>query len=174
MGVHPELVEPKMPTRGTSAGLHGDAFTSHRTPVSRRDTWQMTAGRPDIGLAEADLGEMNVFTIFPSTIILNFQDLVAWFSFLPTGVDSCRLLNGFCFSSVLVEAGLVDRAAMARFMCSVNEEDRAVSELVQLGMKSTRAEPGMLSVKEAQLADFFAYVRGAVSASGSVKSCEET
>jgi phenylpropionate dioxygenase-like ring-hydroxylating dioxygenase large terminal subunit len=174
MGVHPELVEPKMPTRGTSAGLRGDAFTSHRTPLSRTDAMQMTAGRPDIGLTEADLGEMNVFTIFPSTIVLNFQDLVAWFSFLPTGVDSCRLLNGFCFPSGLVEAGLVDHDAMARFMCGVNEEDRAVSELVQLGLKSARAEPGMLSVKEAQLADFFAYVRGTVSASGSVMSSEET
>jgi phenylpropionate dioxygenase-like ring-hydroxylating dioxygenase large terminal subunit len=117
---------------------------------------------------------MNVFTIFPSTIVLNFQDLVAWFSFLPTGVDSCRLLNGFCFSSRLVEAGLVDHDAMARFMCGVNEEDRAVSELVQQGMKSARAEPGMLSVKEVQLADFFAYVRETVSASGSVMSSEET
>jgi phenylpropionate dioxygenase-like ring-hydroxylating dioxygenase large terminal subunit len=166
MGVHPELVEPAMPTRGTSAGVRGDAFTSHRTPVDQKNTWDMNAGRADIGLTEEDLGEMNVFTIFPSTIILNFQDLIAWFSFLPTGVDSCRLLNGFCFSSRLVEAGLVDNDAMSRFMCSVNKEDKVVSELVQLGMKSARAEPGMLSVKEVQLADFFEYVRGAVSASG--------
>ncbi|MFL6123107.1 aromatic ring-hydroxylating oxygenase subunit alpha [Actinophytocola sp.] len=166
MGVHPELVEPKIPTRGTSAGLRGDAFTSHRTPVAQEDTRQVSAARPDIGLTEEDLSEMNVFTIFPSTIILNFQDLVAWFSFLPIGVDGCRLLNGFCFSSRLVEAGLIDNDAMARFMCGVNKEDRAISELVQLGMKSTRAEPGMLSIKEVQLADFFEYVRGAVSTSG--------
>jgi phenylpropionate dioxygenase-like ring-hydroxylating dioxygenase large terminal subunit len=164
MGVHPELVEPKMPTWGTSPGLRGDAFTSHRTPVERENTWEGEAGRPDIGLTGEELSEMNVFTIFPSTIILNFADLVAWFSFLPTGVDGCRLRNGFCFSSRLVEAGVIDQDAMARFMRSVNKEDKAVSELVQLGMKSTRAEPGMLSSKEVQLADFFEYVRGAVSA----------
>jgi phenylpropionate dioxygenase-like ring-hydroxylating dioxygenase large terminal subunit len=166
MGVHPELVEPKMPTRGTSSGLRGDAFTSHRTPVRQDDTWQMMARHADIGLTEEDLGEMNVFTIFPSTIILNFQDLIAWFSFLPTGVDSCRLLNGFCFSAGLVDAGLIDDAAMARFMASVNAEDKAVSELVQQGVRSARAEPGMLSSKEVQLADFYRYVRATVSASG--------
>ncbi len=159
LGTHEELLEAVVPSRGTYAAAGGPGYAVHRTPVAQGSDWGIPANDIDTGLLAEDLEEMAVFTIFPCTLVLNAGPLVLWFSFLPEGVDRCRFLNGFLAPPALADAGLVDEDEMAQFMNEVNDQDERIVELVQRGVGSAHAEPGMLSHKEPALVDFYAYLR---------------
>ena len=163
MGTHPESLDPVLPSRGTYICSGGPGFAMHRTPLAGGGDWGIAPHDFDTGLTEAEMAEMTVFTIFPSTIILTAGELVAWFSMLPDGVGKCRFINGFCVSPALVDAGLVDHESMQSFMDRVNGEDQRIVETVQRGVASTYAQPGMLSHKEGALVDFYTYLRRALA-----------
>jgi phenylpropionate dioxygenase-like ring-hydroxylating dioxygenase large terminal subunit len=151
-----------LPSRGTYGATGGPGYAVHRTPVTEGADWGFDADVVDSGLLPADLAETVIFTIFPCALVLNAGPMIGWFSFLPEGVDRCRFLNGFLAPAALDEAGVVDEAEVGQLMNDINDEDEQIIRLVQRGVRSRHAAPGMLSHKEPALADFYAYLRRAL------------
>jgi phenylpropionate dioxygenase-like ring-hydroxylating dioxygenase large terminal subunit len=162
LGTHQELLESVLPARGTYAAAGGPGYAVHRTPATEDADWGIALDDVDSGLLAADLAETVIFTIFPCTLVLNAGPLIGWFSFLPEGVGRCRFLNGFLAPAVMAEAEAVDAGEVAQLMNDINDQDEQIIRLVQRGVRSAFAEPGMLSHKEPALVDFYAYLRRAL------------
>ena len=162
-GTHGELLEAVLPSRGTYGVPGGPGYARHHTPVAEGADWGIPLDGIDSGLLPADLAETVIFTIFPSTLVLSAGPLIGWFSFLPEGVGRCRFLNGFLAPATLVDAGVVDEAAVTQLMNTINDQDERIIRGVQRGVGSAHAQPGMLSHKEPALGEFYAWLRQALS-----------
>ena len=57
---------------------------------------------------------------------------------------------------------MVDEAQVAKLMNDINDQGEAIIRLVQRGVRSAHARPGVLSGKEPALVDFYAYLRRAL------------
>lgn len=159
LGTHKELLDSVLPARGTYAATGGPGYAVHRTPAADDADWGIPLDGVDSGLLASDLAETVIFTVFPCALVLNAGPLIGWFSFLPEGPERCRFLNGFLAPAPLVEAGVVDEAQVDELMNDINDQDEAIIRLVQRGVRSAYARPGVLSSKEPALVDFYAYLR---------------
>jgi phenylpropionate dioxygenase-like ring-hydroxylating dioxygenase large terminal subunit len=159
LGTHKELFESSLPARGTYGGTGGPGYAVHHVQVTDVTRLGVTSNPVDSGLLDADLAETVIYTVFPCTLVLNVGFLIGWFSFLPEGVDRCRFLNGFLAPAALAETGVVSEKEVEQFMNDINDQDEQIIRLVQRGVGSAHAQPGMLSHKEPALADFYAYLR---------------
>lgn len=113
-----------------------------------------------------------IYTVFPNLLVLNAGPLIGWFSFLPEGPQRCRFLNGFLAPAAI--ADLVDAARVERLMRDINDQDEAIIRLVQRGVRSAYAQPGVLSSKEPALVDFYTYLRTALQDKSSEGRTEES
>lgn len=161
-GTHRELLDGLLPAWGTYGAPGSPAFAVHHTPVAAGADWGLAQHGVTGGLLPADTAETVIFTIFPSTLVLNAGPLIGWFSFLPRGVDEVRFLNGFLAPPALDAAGAVDPAEVTRLMLAINDQDEPIVEGCQIGVRSASTPPGLLSSKEPSLAPFYAYLRTAL------------
>ena len=156
LGTHKELLDSVLPASGTYAGTGTTAYAVHHTPATDDADWGIALDGVDSGLLAEDLAETVIYTVFPNLLVLNAGPLIGWFSFLPEGPQRCRFLNGFLAPAEIADR--VDATAVERLMHDINDQDEAIIRLVQRGVRSRYAEPGVLSSKEPALADFYAYL----------------
>ena len=156
LGTHKELLDSVLPASGTYAGTGTAAYAVHHTPATADADWGITLDGLESGLLAEDLAETVIYTVFPNLLVLNAGPLIGWFSFLPEGPQRCRFLNGFLAPAAIADR--VDAAQVTQLMHDINDQDEAIIRLVQRGVRSAYAEPGVLSAKEPALGDFYAYL----------------
>lgn len=157
-GTHADL-DAMLPARGTYGGPGGEGWAVHFTPVAPGADWGVDLDAADSGLTAVDLDEMAIYNIFPSAVVLNVGPLIGWFSILPQGVGRSRFVNGFLAPASLADAGAVDNSEVVALMNQINDQDERIMELVQRGVSSAYARPGVLSHREPVLPEFHAYLR---------------
>lgn len=159
MGLHQQTVEPALPSRGTQTCETTEHYSHHRTPIAAGMRSNLGAAPGAATVLGPDRWEaMEVYTIFPATVLLVTGDLCSWLTALPQGVAGCRVLNGFTYPGAL--DGLIDTSATQQFMDAVNAEDRTAQEAVQRGLTSRHAARSLLSPHEGALAGFYHYIAG--------------
>ncbi len=159
-GTHRESFDAVLPARTTYGVPGGPGYAVHFTPaVGAGMDWGVpAAAMADAGLIRADLAEMGVYTIYPTTVLINAGPLVTWLSFLPHGVGRTQFLNGVLAPPALADD--VDRDLAQRTILEINDEDEPIVESLQRGVASAFATPGVLNTRrESSVIDVDAYLR---------------
>ncbi|MEM1111264.1 MAG: aromatic ring-hydroxylating dioxygenase subunit alpha [Pseudomonadota bacterium] len=145
--VHENSVEPAAPTR--------DCFY-----VDGGKDWSVTGGKqlgdPE-SLADWLLGkaaESQFLSIcMPPNFVCNlYEGYLTWARVLPAGPDSCEVVTG-TISAVAFEESRAERAIYEKIF----DEDRAICERVQRGVRSSHSRGGVLVDMERAVVDFHQY-----------------
>jgi choline monooxygenase len=167
--VHPQTVEPDMPTRTTVCVPGADAWCLHYfygTPGS-----EFATAHPARTHVHGDDRRRNFDAcVFPSHLFAGGHRFIFWLSLDPRAVDEVGVRWGVAVApEVLAAAGDRDAyvAATPAAFEEVNREDRVLLERMQGACATPLARPGRLSHFERPLWEFQRFLARALTANGS-------
>lgn len=117
----------------------------------------------DLTPAERDAGQTYA-TSLPSMFIVGHVDYVRTVRLVPLGPEQTELTAEWLFSSEALEAPSADIDNIVAFGRQVLEEDAAICEVNQKGLRSVRHKAGVLMPEEYDLHRFHNWVRARHSA----------
>jgi Rieske 2Fe-2S family protein len=146
-GRHADSHEPKF-----SGGLRDGAETWSEDGQVHGPVFQ--------GLTEEEHAAGHTYTTsLPSMYIVGHVDYVRTVRLRPVGPELTELTAEWLFSREALESGKVDLENVVAFGKRVLEEDAAVCEINQRGLKSMRHEAGILMPEEYELLRFHRWVQ---------------
>ena len=172
-GVHPSLSKlVPMYGRGLMArhddpdwAIHADNDSPEYSGGLRQgaETWSedgLTHGQAFPGLTEQERGAGQTYvTSLPSMFIVGHADYVRTVRLRPLGPEETELTAEWLFLPDALRSGGADLESIISFGSRVMEEDAAICEVNQRGLKSLRHEAGVLMPEEYDLHRFHNWVR---------------
>lgn len=172
-GVHPELCKlVPIYSRGLQEAQDYPDWADHRDSNDPKliggmregaFTWTtdgQPGGKPFANLTDEERNAGYHFVVSkPSMFIAAHVDYIRLVRLLPLGVEKTELRVEWLFSEDTLNDENVDIEAVAEFARLVMEQDAAVSELNQQGLRSIRHEQGVLMAEEHDVHDFQNWVR---------------
>ncbi len=173
-GIHPELCDMvplyKRAVSGRAAARELAKLEDKAVDIPKvgiRDgaaTWSMDGeihGRPFHNLSEEEKHIGYKYLIgLPNWFIAAHPDYIRLVSLFPTGPESMRLKSEWLFPQETLEHPDFDLMNVVDFGKLVLEQDGAVCELNQRGLRSIRHESGLLIPQEEDVHAFLQWVRG--------------
>jgi len=160
MGLHAVTLEADMPARlgrMDSAPASG-RFTHTRCGYSPEalDKPQGFGHQPRPGCSFTELEETTAYAIglFPDISLAMSTATLNWLSFIPLGPERTRVVGGFIVAPEMAADAEV-MAASNELVYAVNEEDGQATWRLQKVMRSQKAAPGPLNVREGTCAQFY-------------------
>ncbi|MBF6210267.1 aromatic ring-hydroxylating dioxygenase subunit alpha [Nocardia puris] len=143
LGLHRETLQPFMPGGGDIHVEVASPWMLHlRIPLA------MSVDSAMLSLDDVQRAHAMVGLAFPASAFIALADQVVWLTFLPSTIDSVRVLGGVLTLPELA-VGSADLARTQQAVTAmINDEDRSGLEAVQRGAGSRYAERGHLSPKE--------------------------
>lgn len=178
MGLHADTLEAAAPAIGASmepAPTSG-RFTHTRCPISTR-------GASKDGVLAHSISDGSQFTelevstgyaigLFPNISLAMSVDFTNWLSFLPIGPERIRVVGGYIMRPEYEAANPEAAERRKTLFSAVNEEDAQATWRLQKVLRSSRARPGPLNVREGTCAQFYKYLaRTLVSDRVAARSC---
>lgn len=161
-GIHPDTVEPYLPSRGTYLDDATADWAVHRTPLlpDVAEVYGFRLDRPS-PLDDRDRAEMKVATVFPGFLLLAIADFVQWVSWIPVAVDRTEVLSEALLPPAAIAAEGDEPALRELYregIDRVNGEDEVAAVLLQRAAAARGARRGPLSVREPVLPVFARYL----------------
>ena len=161
MGLHGRTLEAMLP----AAGAHMEPapasgrFTHTRCPYAdRAAAAERVARRRDSRFSEADATSSYAMGLFPNISLALTPDSNNWLSFLPMGPERTRVIGGYLLPDNLQYGDPETAARRNALIHAVNEEDAQATWRLQQVMRSTKAAPGPLNLREGTVAQFYKYL----------------
>ena len=163
MGLHAVTLEADMPARlgRMDPAPASGRFTHPRCGYSPEalDKPQGFGHQPRPGCTFTELEETTAYAIglFPNISLAMSTATNNWLSFIPMGPERTRVIGGFVVAPEMAADAEV-MAASNELVHAVNEEDGQATWRLQQVMRSARAAPGPLNVREGTCAQFYKYL----------------
>ena len=164
MGLHRDTLEAAIPAKGATVepAPASGRFTHTRCRFSaggKYEEGEMAPVVPDSHqLTSVELGSMYAIGLFPNISLAMTADSNNWLSFIPLGPERTRVIGGFTVGAGYDEAHPEDAQQRNRLFQEVNEQDAQAMRRLQSTLRSSRARPGPLNVREATCAQFYKYL----------------
>ena len=164
LGLHERTLEADIPARGASVdpAPASGRFTHTRCLFASSGAYSGGAQSlflpDDHEFTETELATAYAIGLFPNISLAMSVDSNNWLSFIPMGRERTQVIGGFIVRPGYDEA--YPEAAKKRnaLLYAVNEEDAQATWRLQRVMRSSRAKPGPLNVREATCAQFYKYL----------------
>ena len=164
MGLHAATLEEALPAKGASvdpAPARG-RFTHTRCPFSNNSA-DKQGGMPrflpnDHEFTALEINTAYAIGLFPNISLAMTADSNNWLSFIPLGPESTRVVGGYIVRPGFDAADPHAAEERNRLLYAVNEEDAQATWRLQRVLRSTRARPGPLNVREGTCAQFYKYL----------------
>ena len=161
MGLHADTLEDAVPAKGATvdpAPVSG-RFTHSRCPYSPSGAKEYLANFPaNRDMTDIEINTVYALALFPNISLAMTADSNNWLSFIPLGPERTRVVGGFIVTPPTGDADPVTTETMKRLFKAVNEEDAQATWRLQKVLRSTRAVPGPLNVREGTCAQFYKYL----------------
>ena len=161
MGLHGRTLEAMLPAAGArmEPAPASGRFTHTRCPYAdRAAAAERVARRHDSRFSEADATSSYAMGLFPNISLALTPDSNNWLSFLPMGPEKTRVIGGYLLPDNLQYGDPETAARRNALIHAVNEEDAQATWRLQQVMRSTKAAPGPLNVREGTVAQFYKYL----------------
>jgi len=163
MGLHAATLEDDIPARMATMdpAPHGGRFTHTRcgyaqAALDRTDgfgNWP----RPHCSFSERERTSTYAMGLFPNISLAMSTATLNWLSFIPLGPERTRVVGGFIVAPEMAADAEV-MATSNDLVFRVNEEDAQATWRLQQVMRSDKAAPGPLNVREGTVAQFYKYL----------------
>jgi len=164
MGLHAASLEDAMPARGAwvEPAPESGRFAHTRCPYSVHSSYkegEMARFIPGEDVF-TDLEKTSSYAIglFPNISLAMSIDSNNWLSFIPLGPDRTRVIGGYIVQPGYDAAHPEGAARRNQLLYDVNEEDAQATWRLQQVLRSTKAAPGPLNVREGTCAQFYKYL----------------
>ena len=171
LGLHRKTLEAEIPAKGAyvePAPANG-RFTHSRCRFSDTGTYAQGEMAPvlpeDNQLTELERTTMYAIGLFPNISLAMTADSNNWLSFIPLGPERTRVIGGFAVRPGYDEAHPEDAEQRNQLFQTINEEDAQATWRLQSMLRSSRAKPGPLNIREATCAQFYKYLARALGTS---------
>jgi choline monooxygenase len=164
MGLHAGTLEDAMPARGAwvEPAPESGRFAHTRCPYSANSSYkegEMARYIPgEDHFTELEKTSSYAIGLFPNISLAMSVDSNNWLSFIPLGPDRTRVIGGYIVQPGYDAAHPEGAAKRNRLLYDVNEEDAQATWRLQQVMRSVRAAPGPLNVREGTCAQFYKYL----------------
>jgi Rieske 2Fe-2S family protein len=158
--IHPALVKLSPPTSGGNDLTDGPflgGFMDVTEPGGSLTCSGRACGATVGTLAGPDLQRVYYYVVFPNLLLSLHHDYVMVHTLWPIAPDRTRIECEWLFHPDSRDSSLWNPADGIEFWDQTNREDWQVSELTQLGVASSRYQPGPYSNREAMVAAFDRY-----------------
>ncbi len=163
MGLHAATLEAEQPARlarmdpapasarfaharcGYAEGIQGQAEGFGNWP------------RPNCKFSDSELNHVYVMGLFPNMSLAMSSATHNWLSFIPLSPGKTRVVGGFIVAPEMAADAEV-MATSNDLVMRINEEDAQATWRLQQVMRSTKAAPGPLNVREGTCAQFYKYL----------------
>ncbi|MGY8994828.1 MAG: aromatic ring-hydroxylating oxygenase subunit alpha [Alphaproteobacteria bacterium] len=163
MGLHAATLEADVPARlatmdpAPASGRFAHSRCGYVEGGLDQSEGFSTWPRPDCNFSERELNSVYAIGLFPNISLAMSSATNNWLSFIPLGPDRTRVIGGFVVAPDLA-ANADALAASNDLVFRVNEEDAQATWRLQQVMRSTKAAPGPLNVREGSCAQFYKYL----------------
>ena len=170
MGLHAATLEDALPAKGASVdpAPASGRFAHTRCPFSEKSSYkegEMARFLADDNqFTELEANTSYAIGLFPNISLAMTADSNNWLSFIPLGPERTRVIGGYIvrpgYDAVHPEAA----ARRIKLIYDVNEEDAQATWRLQRVMRSTKAKPGPLNVREGTVAQFYKFLARTLAA----------
>ena len=164
MGLHAATLEEALPAKGASVdpAPASGRFTHTRCPFSSKSSFtdgELARFLPE-GHQFTDLEANTAYAIglFPNISLAMTADSNNWLSFIPLGPERTRVVGGYIVRPGYDAAEPEAAEQRNKLLYEVNEKDAQATWRLQRVLRSTRARPGPLNVREGTCAQFYKYL----------------
>ncbi|MBT4905715.1 MAG: aromatic ring-hydroxylating dioxygenase subunit alpha [Rhodospirillaceae bacterium] len=163
MGLHAATLEADLPARqarmdeapASGRFTHSRCFYSE---VARNQSEGFgNAARPGCSFAEHERNSAYAIGLFPNISLAMSTATNNWLSFIPIGPERTRVIGGFVVAPEMAADTKVMEGSN-ELVYAVNEEDGQATWRLQQVMRSAKAAPGPLNVREGTCAQFYKYL----------------
>jgi phenylpropionate dioxygenase-like ring-hydroxylating dioxygenase large terminal subunit len=161
MGLHGRTLEAMLPAAGArmEAAPASGRFTHSRCPYAdRAAAAERVARRHASRFSEDDATSSYAMGLFPNISLALTPDSNNWLSFLPMGPERTRVIGGYLLPDNLQYGDPETAAQRNALIHAVNEEDAQATWRLQQVMRSSKAVPGPLNLREGTIAQFYKYL----------------
>jgi len=164
MALHGTTLEEAIPAKGAymEPAPASGRFAHTRCPFSsdgQDADGQLGIFRlPGWNFTPAESMTSYAIALFPNISLAMSPDTNNWLSFIPMGPERTRVIGGLVMPRELADASPEVTAARNDLFFRVNEEDAQATWRLQKVLRSTRAAPGPLNVREGTVAQFYKYL----------------
>jgi hypothetical protein len=163
MGLHAATLEAEQPARlatmdpAPAGGRFTHARCGYAEGIQGKSEGFGNWPRPNCRFAEKELSHVYVMGLFPNMSLAMSSATHNWLSFIPLGPEKTRVVGGFIVApEMAADAGVM--ATSNDLVLKINEEDAQATWRLQQVMRSTKAAPGPLNVREGTCAQFYKYL----------------
>ncbi len=159
MGLHAVTLEADLPARqaemdpAPASGRFAHSRCFYSEAVRNQAEGLGNAPRPNCKFAEHELNSAYAIGLFPNISLAMSMTTNNWLSFIPLGPERTRVIGGFTVAQEMAADAEVMKASN-ELVCRVNEEDGQATWRLQQVMRSAKAAPGSLNVREGTCAQF--------------------
>ena len=164
MGLHAATLEETVPAKGASV----DPAPESRRFTHTRCLFSDASAPADGGFArflphghgftEQEISTVYAIGLFPNISLAMTTDSNNWLSFIPLGPERTRVIGGYVIAPWCRDQDPERVAQRNELIYRVNEEDAQATWRLQAVMRSSRAKPGPLNVREGTVAQFYKYL----------------
>lgn len=164
MGLHAATVEDALPAKGATVdpAPASGRFAHSRCPFSKNSAYkegELARFVPDDNeFTELELNTAYAIGLFPNVSLAMTADSNNWLSFIPVGPERTRVVGGYIVQPGYDTAHPEAAEKRNELLYAVNEEDAQATWRLQNVMRSTKAAPGPLNVREGTVAQFYKYL----------------
>jgi choline monooxygenase len=164
MGLHAATLEEALPAKGASVdpAPASGRFAHTRCPFSSKSSYkdgEMARALPeDHQFTELEINTAYAIGLFPNISLAMTADSNNWLSFIPLGPERTRVVGGYIVRPGYDSTNPEAAQRRNQLLYDVNEEDAQATWRLQKVLRSTRARPGPLNVREGTCAQFYKYL----------------
>lgn len=169
MGLHAATLEADIPARlATMDPAPASGRFAHTRCGYTEENPDQTEGfgvwpRPNCNFTERELNTVYAIGLFPNISLAMSSATNNWLSFIPLGPERTRVIGGFTVAPDMAANADV-LATSNELVHRVNEEDAQATWRLQNVLRSTKARPGPLNVREGTVAQFYKYLARTLAA----------
>lgn len=164
LGLHAATLEEAVPAKGASVdpAPPSGRFTHTRCPYSETSSYKYAEHArfipPDHTFTEQEIDTVYAIGLFPNISLAMTADSNNWLSFIPLGPERTRVVGGYLVMPGYDHEFPENAAKRNELLYAVNEEDAQATWRLQKALRSSRAKPGPLNVREGTCAQFYKYL----------------
>jgi len=154
--VHKKTIEPILPTKNQTLIPGGSLYSLYlQTRKEDVDYEYNNQKQLNSSLTEKEKSTYPVFCVYPGLLVGVAPDRVVWFSIQPEGTDKIRIVRGIdVFPGLMDGKNAPDLQEILNTFKLINDEDKEVTESVQINARSSMASSGKLATKELPIWEF--------------------
>jgi len=154
--VHKKTIEPVLPTKKQTLIPGGSLYSLYlQTRNEDVDYEYNNQKQLNSFLTEKEKSTYPVFCVYPGLLVGVSPDRVVWWSIQPEGTDKTRIVRGIdVFPGLMDGKNAPDLQEILNTFKLINDEDKEITESVQINARSSMASSGKLATKELPIWEF--------------------